>query len=364
MPKTYGRILAVKIALVGLIAVISYVHTVRLRPRLVAEGPGTASAVSRRHWRLLRAEPVLGAGVIAAVALLVTFPLPPRQLGEAEQAVAATSACDPCPLPAPAADELVVADNAGAQVVAAWVRRRGDEVWGTVRVSGPSGKPSRASTTVLAARQRTCGPGCVGFDGARGDRLRVRVAGPQGGYVAALPTRWQQRASATAERLVSEAERAMRELDAVRQSEHVTSGPGSSASTEYELQAPDRMRFLTGGGVASIFIGNRRWQRVGGQATWTPAPPGPSAFSTRRWFRWSPYAQHVRLLGSRSEGQRRTVEIALFDPGTPVWLRLTLDARSKRVLRERSISKAHFTDQRYRDFNAPVTILAPAGDVG
>src|SRR5438876_1023683 len=76
----YGRVLLVKMSLVGLIALASYAHVWRLRPRLVATNPHPAATLERRHWRLLRSEPLIGLGVLAAAGVLVAFPLPPRQL--------------------------------------------------------------------------------------------------------------------------------------------------------------------------------------------------------------------------------------------------------------------------------------------
>jgi len=61
---SYGRLLALKIAAVGLIAAASAVHALRLRPRLgVTDDP----EVERRHWRLWRSEPWLALAVVAAI---------------------------------------------------------------------------------------------------------------------------------------------------------------------------------------------------------------------------------------------------------------------------------------------------------
>ncbi|MDQ3678729.1 MAG: copper resistance protein CopC/CopD, partial [Actinomycetota bacterium] len=55
----YGRVLLVKITLVALIALASWWHAMRLRPRLLrASDP--AEHIERRHWRLLGTEPLLG----------------------------------------------------------------------------------------------------------------------------------------------------------------------------------------------------------------------------------------------------------------------------------------------------------------
>src|SRR5688500_8650617 len=72
----YGRLLAAKIVVVGLIAAASFLHARRLRPQLL--GGDASDGVDRRHWRLWRSEPWLGLAVVAAVAGLVAFPLPPR----------------------------------------------------------------------------------------------------------------------------------------------------------------------------------------------------------------------------------------------------------------------------------------------
>src|SRR5215218_10768357 len=55
----YGRLLAVKIVVVGLIAVASFLHARRLRPKLLGAG-ALPDAVERRHWTLWRSEPWLG----------------------------------------------------------------------------------------------------------------------------------------------------------------------------------------------------------------------------------------------------------------------------------------------------------------
>ncbi len=126
------------------------------------------------------------------------------------------------------------------------------------------------------------------------------------------------------------------------------------------------MAFATGTGLMSVVIGERKWMRWPEGTEWQLTSGGQGApFSTRRWFRWTPYAQHVRLLDERRRHGRRISELTLFDPGTPVWIRMTVDTATGRVLRERQITKAHFTTQRYRGFNSEVDIEPPTtGDGG
>jgi hypothetical protein len=101
--------------LVALIALVAYAHARRLRPALLAANPHPPAGLERRHWRLVRSEPLLGIGVAAAVGVLAAFPLPPQQLDAVASAGASLTSCDGCPLPAPAADELAVAEQAGSR---------------------------------------------------------------------------------------------------------------------------------------------------------------------------------------------------------------------------------------------------------
>ena len=358
----YGRVLLVKIALVGLLASASAVHAWRLRPQLLRE-PGPDARVDRRHWGLVRSEPVLGVGVVAAVAVLVAFPLPPRQLADAdEEAVAAAPACDPCPLPEPSADELPVAEQAGSHVVAGWLRRNAARVTGTVRVIDIQGKPARRGFEVLGARQRECGPGCRRFSLPAADVVRVAVHDRGRRFIARLPASWQPQATPRARRLLARAQRTMRALRSVREVEQVTSGPGSYARTEYRLRAPNRMAFTTNGRAQTVIVGERQWFRSA-DAPWTRTAYGSGlAFSVARWFRWTTYATAVRLLARGREHDRPVTELALMDPATPVWVRLVIDDRTGRVLRERMVTKAHFMQSRYFAFNQPLTIKAPDVD--
>jgi copper transport protein len=357
----YGRVLLAKIVLVGAVAAASFWHAQRLRPRLLAVAGAPPARDERRHWRLIRAEPAVGLGVVAAVALLVAFPLPPRQLTDASEAVAAPPACDPCPLPRPRADELSVAGRAGSHLVAAWLRRDDGRLRGTVRLQDIQGRPSRAPVTIPTARTRTCGTGCVRIDAPLAPRLRVVLTERGRRWAVALPARWDEGSTRAARALVARAEQSMRRLASVRETEEVTSGPGSYARTDYRLRAPDRMAYETSSRSAAVIVGDREWVRAGGEP-WSRQSYGSGLpFSTRRWFRWTTYARAARLLDRRREDGRRVAELALADEATPVWFRLVIDERTGRVLREEMAARAHFMTSRYFAFNEPVTVRPPDG---
>jgi len=355
----YGRLLGAKILIVGAIAAASAVHALRLRPKLL--GPGTASdeGSERRHWRLLRSEPLLGLGVVAVVAFLVTFPLPPRQLGEADEARAGAPACDPFPLPRPAADELPVAAGAGSHLVAAWVRREPTAVRGVVRVIDTRGRPERRPYRVLGASTRGCGAGCQRFRLPADEPLQVTVPERGRNHTATLPTRWKAGSNSRARRLLARAQETMRRLRSVREVEEVTSGPGSYARTVYRLRAPDRMALRTDRGVRTVIARRRRWFRTE-DTPWQVGSYGSGLpFRTRTFFRWTTYGRSVRLLRLRRGGDRRVAELALMDEGTPVWSRLTVELDTGRVLSEQQATKGHFIRARFERFNRPTTIALP-----
>ena len=89
----YGRVLFVKMLIVGLISMASYLHAMKLRPRLLAN-IRPQPALEKRHWRLIGGECALIGAAIAAVAVLVASPLPasPKPAAPVEARPAAASA--------------------------------------------------------------------------------------------------------------------------------------------------------------------------------------------------------------------------------------------------------------------------------
>lgn len=362
----YGRVLAAKIALVGLIAVASCWHALRLRPRLLAAKPHPPPKLERRHWRLLGSEPAIGLFVVVAAALLVAFPLPPRQARAsegAERALSAQAACNPCPLQKPRADELGVAEQAGSSIVAGWFRRRPGGLTGTVRVLDYRLKPV-GHGKALGAAARSCGPGCMRLS-IRGRPREMAVEVPEGGrtYTAHLPLRWRSGENRRARELLERTQGIMGGLSAVREDERVTSGPASFARVRYRLQAPRGFAYRTDRGAESIVIGRWQWSRSGPGARWekTRFGGGGPGFRFGSWFRWTAYAQSVRLLDTGRRGTGRFAEIAVMDEATPVWLRLWIDRDRMRVVRARMIARGHFMTQRYSGFNRSLRIEAPGG---
>jgi copper transport protein len=363
--SSYGRVLAVKMGLVAAVAAISYLHALRLRPRLAAANPHPDPKLERRHWLLLRREPLVGLAVLAAAALLVAFPLPPRQAGAAP--AQGLVACTPsCPLPSAKDDQLPVADHLGPAIVAAWLQHEPGGIRGRLRLLGDNLKPVPGQPTIPGAQVSECGPGCWTFE-LRGNpaSFEVRAAVEGHTYTTSLPSRWIPGAGANerARQLLARAQETMNRLHSVREHERITSGPGSLAVTDYELRAPDRMAYRTNLGGKAIIIGKREWRRSTGTTSgWQLSRfrgSGPP-FQTLTWFAWTPYAESVRLLGITRRNGHRVAEIALYEPGAPTWWRLWIDLPSMRTSTSGLIAQGHFMIQRYHDFNGPVAISPPS----
>lgn len=353
--SAYGRVLAVKIALVALIALASYGHAVRLRPRLIGAGnPHPAPNLERRHWRLLAVEPLLAVGVIGVAAALVAFPLPPQQLGETDEAEAAAP-CEGCPLPRAAPDQLAVAGHAGPNIAAFWLRRSGDGLDGTARLLDLNSRPVEAELELAGGEVEACGVGCwrLALFEARA-RVSVSITIDGEPHSVTVPSSWRPRDASAARRLLQAAQRRLRSLRSLRLHESVNSGAGARVRTDYRFQAPDRMAYRTSSGTRIVAIGNARYLSTAG-GPFEKDSFGASGFRLDSLFRWTAYARSVQRLRS----DRRSVTLAVFDPATPVWYRLRIDRSTLRIVDERMIAEGHFMRRRYFAFDRPVSIAPP-----
>jgi len=295
----------------------------------------------------------------------LSLPSDPRVFSAARYA----TVCEETPLPwprgTPPADRFSVArERALALPASAFAPfdakvAYADEIDLCLRWPDP-GRPPRVPVRVLDAATTSCGTACVRFRvPEQTDVLHVIVRDAGRTYTVTLPARWQVHANARARRILARAQATMRRLRSARESERVTSGPGSFGATSYWLRAPDRMRYRTNRGVQNVIVGRRQWLKPPG-ATWQLGQYGAGLrFRTRTWFRWTPYARAVRLLAIRNRDGRRIAELALIDEGTPVWFRVSVDLKTHRVLTERMITKGHFMDSRYFAFDEPVSIAPP-----
>ena len=139
-------------------------------------------------------------------------------------------------------------------------------------------------------------------------------------------------------------------LHSFRFKELLTSGVGGVAS-EYDVQAPNRLRFHTAGGYRSVIIGHTRWDYHDGR--WERGPfPGLTLAETLMWHR----AEHARIVGRRANGEVDLVAFGLQP--VPAWFRLAVEPNG-RVVKMKMIAASHFMVHRYSDFNGRFSIEPP-----
>ncbi|MDP9225886.1 MAG: CopD family protein, partial [Actinomycetota bacterium] len=321
-------------------------------------------------WRRIaifpRGEAVAAILAIGAAALLSAFPLPPARQAEAAEAVAVTSTAAPIP----AGGAVTLGSHAGSVLVGLTVEpgKPGPNEL-TVYVQGLDGPEATAALPVQAVVDDapvaltqcadTCRKGRVVLHG--GERVAIDVGTPAGGrtlfQLPALPTpggdQVLQRMLAT-----------MGALSSYRLDEDLTSGLGITVRTTYAFAAPNSFESHVaeeGSSFQTIWIGDTRYTQEG-DGSWKVERGGPVVpVPTYIWDSFHPY-RDVRIVGSATVDGDHTTELAFAggDQELPVWFRIWVDdAGYVRAAEMRA--PGHFMDDRYYDFDAPITIQPPTG---
>jgi copper transport protein len=311
-------------------------------------------------WRRLRPAPRLEAAlalvVVAASALLASFPLPPARFQEAEAAQGGPESA----LELPSAGSLTMASSAGDVLVGLTLRpgRPGpNTAWLYVLPIG--GEPAAANLAVTLAEAgraravRRCGPACraADVDLRGGEELSVGVSGA-GTATFRLPALPAPDGSALADR----AQQVMDALHTYRLDETLRPAKVPLFAT-YAYEAPDRLEYQVRGGGQEVIVGQQQFWRGAPNAPWTagstPAVQVPSFI----WDGAPAVAPH--LLGTDAGGALQVVSFYEF-AGIPVWFELSVDARGL-VEHADMRAQAHFMTQRFYDYDAPLTISPPGG---
>ena len=339
----YGRVLLAKIALVGLMLPLS----------LVA-------------WRLRRPRPRIEAAiagcVIAAAALLASFPLPPT----AAAARLAQQAAVPAAAGLPKAGDITLARNAGSVLVGLSLEPGRPGANRVVAYLVPIQGNSAAATLVANATVGTtsrpllrCGDTCreATFILRGGETLDVDVLNPGGGRAAfsipPLPAPDGGQALALMQQR-------MHRLSAYHVAETLTSG-GPIISSEYSSVVPDRSVWAVNGVTNNIWIGTTQYTRASTDQPWQVTHGLPdNKVPSFVWDYFSPLIDQHIIGDDTVDGVPTTVVSAFGNrSGTPLWFRFWIDATG-RVLQVHMDAPGHFMVDHYLSFNAPVSIGPPA----
>ena len=367
----YGRVLLVKTSLVGVVAVLSYRHALRLRPRLLAARELDVR-LERRHWRLLASEPIVSAGIVLAAALLLAYAPP---IDAASQVAAAPLSSRTVVETSAEGSQLSVAAEAGPYIVNALVSRAGRGTSLELRTLDALQHPVSLPVRVPgSASGGSCGVGCTRLAlSAFPATVDVDVDGPGRVYRASLPIRYQPDAAAVARQLLALVERDQGKVRSVAIRETLGSGVGAPDVTSYQVAMPDRFAYrLSRDGrlvTDTTIVGTHEWTRAAGQKRWQASVYGGGgpAFSAAGYLGWwTPFAGQPELLDRFRAGGDERADVATVSriPGLgTVWLQIAIDVTHRRVVHIGMITTAHFMTQTWSAFNAGKPVEPPPADL-
>ncbi|HEX6538579.1 MAG TPA: copper resistance protein CopC [Candidatus Dormibacteraeota bacterium] len=343
----YGRVLLAKIVLVAFMLPLSLVAWRLRRPRP-------------------RIEAAIAACVIAAAALLASFPLPPTEAASRLAQQAAVPAAQGLPRPG----DVTLATNAGSVLVGLSLHPglpgRNRVTAYLVPIEGNSAAAvlvANATVGTTSLPLRSCGEACrqATFTLHGGETLDVDVLNPAGGRasftIPALPAPDGSSEAALMQRV-------MHSLKAYHAAETLTSG-GAVVASEFSSVAPDRSVWAVNGLTNNIWIGTTQYTRAGADQPWQVSSGLPdNAVPSFVWDYFAPLSD-AHVVGSDTIDGVPTTVVAGFGnrSGTPIWFRFWLDATG-RVRQVDMDAPGHFMVDHYLSFNAPVQIAPPVASSG
>jgi hypothetical protein len=267
------------------------------------------------------------------------------------------------PFPAPPRGAVVFAREDRGDVLALAAVPQAHGILLRTSVVGQQGKGVRGLRVSLAAGGRgatpasACGAGCyqaVLTLRSPPRALRVVVERPSRTttWNVRLPSPWPAR---DASALVARAGRVWTHLRSLSYVERLSSGPGRTIVSRWQIVAPDRLAYeIEHGGGQAVIIGRQRWDRSG-EGGWVKSP-------ALRLHQPKPFwvaATNAHVVGTGRLGDRAVWRVSFFDPKTRGWFLVSIDRRTARTLDVHMQATAHFMHDTYGQFNAPLKITPP-----
>jgi copper transport protein len=340
----YGRVLLVKMTLVALMLPLS----------------AMAWRLKRPHVRI---EAALAACVVAAAALLASFPTPPTA---AARQVAETAAATPA-AGLPTAGQLTMAGAAGGVLVGLSLSP------GTpglnratvylLPIEGSTAARGLAANIVVNGAYKDlvpCGDTCreATIDIKPGDQVWVDVLNRGGGEaqftIPALP-------APSGEALLTQFDAAMKGLTAYQVSEVLSTGIVIVHSS-YSSDVPDRTTWTVNNTGTTIWIGSTLYTQQAPGDPWQQQPSAePNTVPSFVWDFFTPL-RNAHVIGHEVFDGVPTTMVSSFgnSQSTPIWFTFWVDAAG-RVHQVRMDAPGHFMTDTYTSYDKPVHIVAPTG---
>lgn len=338
----YGRVLLAKMALIGTMLPLSFIAWRRRRPRP-------------------RFETAIAACVVAAAALLASFPSPPT---EAAQQAAQRAAATPSQ-GLPGSGDVTLAAGAGTVLVGVSLEPGRPGANRVLVYLGPvAGSRAAAALLVHATAggvtrpMQRCGATCreATFTLRGGEALNIDVLGNTGGR--ARFTIPQLPAPAGAAQLALMQDR-MHQLSSYHVAETLSSGV-VIISSDYASVAPNRSVFAVNGLTDEIWIGTTEWTRQSASQTWQAAANLPAnKVPSFVWDYFEPLVD-AHIVGHEDLHGVRTTVVSAFGmrAGTALWFRFWIDGGGL-VHQLYMDATGHFMVDRYVSYNTSTSINPP-----
>jgi copper transport protein len=340
----YGRVLLVKMALVALML-----------------------PLSAMAWRLkqphVRIEAALAAGVIAAAALLASFPTPPTA---AARQVAEDAAATP-KAGLPSGDQLTMAGAAGSDLVGLSLSPGlpGPNqatvyllpIYGTAAAQGLA---ANIAVNGVFKALLPCGDTCrtATIDIQPGDTVWVDVQNSSDGgeatfTIPALP-------APSGDDLLAKLETAMKALTAYQYKEVLSTGT-ATISGAYSSDAPDRTTWTINNAGTIVWIGTTLYTQDAPGEPWHRQTSPIATVPSFGWDFFRPLT-NAHVIGHELLDGVPTTMVASFgnSQSTPIWFTFWIDATG-RVRQVAMDAPGHFMIDTYTSYDKPVDIVAPIG---
>ncbi len=162
-------------------------------------------------------------------------------------------------------------------------------------------------------------------------------------------------ADAQALRLLERARVATRRLQAWREVQQLTTGPGQVVVSQFAVQAPDRLQYKTSSGSEAVIIGTDRYTRDAG-GPWT-RDTLPQRITAEGPLIYMSAAKAITRGRQDPCGDERC-QIVLWE-GAGAHFAGWIGLSTGRMHRLMMIAPGHFMTIRWEDFDAPIRIVPP-----
>jgi hypothetical protein len=257
---------------------------------------------------------------------------------------------------------LVLARQDGTRVLALSVRRYGARVRARVTVLGREGRGVHGlAVTVGGVRAMACGRGCYAASLPRAAAvasLPVSVQGPgdrTSSASFALPRTWPVSAVAT----LRQTERTLRSASSVVYRDRLESVPGHAITTTWRVVAPDRLAYTVNNGTCAVVVGQSRWDRESAGGQWLRSPQERLDLPA---LPWGAHMRNVFLLDPSPALRSTTIRFSMFDPATPAWYDVLVDAGTHRIRSVQMIAPSHFMHDDYLGYGTASPIRPPTAN--